>query len=241
VLLLIERMLPLYHPDVVLYGSTLNDFGGNEVAIANGQAKPRFLLDHDTLHLIPPQLAPDVQPSRLGLRTWLQNSAFYRVLQPRIFTLRARVAGWQQRNLMGLMQEVYVDPSALDEFDWPLFSGLIQRMQRSCEAAGARFFLFSHPEVAEVWPPYIETIRQQFGATVLGYDALAAQHRVERTAQADGIDFIETAPRFQQHGERGPFHLLPYDAHLNAAGHRLLAEVLADELLARGIAAPARH
>jgi len=239
VLLLMERLLPLYRPDAVLYGSTLNDFGGNEVSAANGQAKPRFLLVGGVLHLVPPQLADEVRPAHLGLRTWLQRSAFYRALHPRIFRLRARLSGWQQRNLLGLMQEIYVDPAALEKFDWPLFASLIQRMQRSAAASGARFFVFSHPEIAEVWPPYIEVIRQQLGPNVLRYDALAAQRHVERTAREAGVDYLPVAPRFLEHDERGPFHLIPYDAHLNPAGHQLLAEVLADELLARGLAAPA--
>jgi hypothetical protein len=154
--------------------------------------------------------------------------------------LRARFSGWEQRNLIGQMQEIYVNPAALEQFDWPLFGALVERMQRSSQAAGARFFLFAHPEVAEVWPPYIEKIRHQLGPEYPRYDPLAAQHRVEQAAREVGDEFIPVAPPFREHPERGPFHLIPYDAHLNAAGHQLLAEVLADEILARGAAAPAR-
>lgn len=240
-LLLIERLLPLYRPDVVLFGSTLNDFGGNEVSWANGQAKPRFLLIGDRLDLVPPQIADEIHSPGSGPSKWIQRSAFYRALQPRIFSLRARLSGWEQRNLIGQMQEIYVNPAALDKFDWPLFAALVGRMQRSSEAAGARFFLFCHPEVAEVWPPYIEKIRRELGPQVVAYDPLAAQRRVEQAAREVGVEFIPVAPPFREHPERGPFHLIPYDAHLNAAGHQLMAEVLADGMLARGVAAPARR
>ncbi len=235
VLLLLERLIPLYRPDIVLYGSTLNDFGGNAVSTSNAQAKPRFLLVGDDLHLVPPQLADQVSPYASGPRAWIQHSALYRALQPRIFSLRARFSDWEQRNLIGAMLEVYVDPASLEKFDWPLFAALIERMQRSSNASGARFFLFSHPEIAEVWPPYIEKIRLELGPQVLRYDPLAAQRRVEEAAEEVGVEFIPVVPAFREHLERGPFHLIPYDAHLGTGGHELLAEVLADELLARGV------
>ena len=150
VLLLIERLLPLYRPDVVLYGSTLNDFGGNEVSQANGQAKPRFMLRGDTLDLVPPLVAHEIRPIGSGPSAWIQRSAFYRLLQPRIFTLRARYEGWQQRNLMGLMLEVYVNPEALEQLDWKLFGAMVERMQRSTHTANAHFFLFSHPKITKI-------------------------------------------------------------------------------------------
>jgi len=240
VLLLLERLVPLYRPDVILFGSTSNDFGGIEVSNASGQAKPRFLLIGDALHLVPPQIADEIRSSGSGARAWIQRSAFYRALQPRIFTLRSRFSNWQQRILMGLMLEVYTDPAALEQIDWPLFSALVERMQRSSKAAGARFFLFSHPEIAEVWPPYIEKIRQQLGPQILRYEPLAVQRRAELAAREVGVEFVPVAPRFREQTPRGPFHLIPYDGHLNAAGHQLLAEVLADEILARGVAAPVR-
>jgi len=239
-LLLLERLVPLYRPDVILFGSTSNDFGGNELSNAAGQAKPRFLLIGDALHLVPPQIADEIRPLGSGPRAWIQRSAFYRALQPRIFTLRARFSSWQQRSLMGLMLEVYTDPAALEQIDWPLFSALVERMQRSSKAAGARFFLFSHPEVAEVWPPYIESVRQELRAQVFRYDPLAAQRRSEIAARAVGVEFLPVAVRFREQTARGPFHLVPYDGHLSSAGHDLLAEALADEILARVVEAPVR-
>jgi lysophospholipase L1-like esterase len=233
-LLLLERLVPLYRPDIVLYGSTLNDFGGNQVARANAQAKPRFLLVGSALHLVPPELEPEIRHYASGPRAWLQRSAFYRAIQPRIFTLRSRFQAWEERNLMGLMLEVYADPRALEQFDWPLFSALVKRMQSSASATHARFFLFSHPEIAEVWRPYIEKIRQQLGPEVVRYDPLAAQHHVEKAAREAGVEFLAVAPAFRDHPERGPFHLIPYDAHLSPAGHEFLAEVLAQELTSRG-------
>jgi hypothetical protein len=69
---------------------------------------------------------------------------------------------------------------------------------------------------------------------VIRYDPLAAQHRVEQAARGQGVEFLAVAPAFRSHPERGPFHLVPHDAHLGVAGHEFLAEVLEQELLARG-------
>lgn len=57
---------------------------------------------------------------------------------------------------------------------------------------------------------------------------------VRRGAREVGVEFIPVASAFRAHPERGPFHLIPYDAHLSPAGHELMAEVLEQELLGRG-------
>jgi lysophospholipase L1-like esterase len=239
VLLLMQRWVPAYRPDVVLYGSTLNDLGGNGLERANGQAKPRFALDaHGRLRGSPPRISSAIQPLGTGPRSWIQRSALYRLVQPALFRLRARGAGLNERVLLGDLQEIYVRRAVVDALDWPLYGALVARMREVAEREGARFLFFEHPEVAEVWPPYIAMIRESFGVPEEAYDAFAVQRHLEATAAERGLAFVPTIQAFRDVESRGPFHLLPVDPHLNAAGHERLAEVLADAIAAPAAAPP---
>jgi lysophospholipase L1-like esterase len=233
-LLLMQRWLPVYRPDVVLYGSTLNDYGGNVLATAYGQAKPVFRLDErHRLRLALPRLAKEVRSFGAGPRRWIQNSALYRLLQPGIFLLRARLFGLEERILLGTEQGVYLGDGTIDSLDWPLYEALVARMGEIAERAGARFLFFAHPEVGEVWEPYIETVCRKLGAPRSAYDPFAMETRLAALAQRRGIDFVPTIQVFREASERGPFHPVPLDAHLNTAGHELLAELLAERVAAR--------
>lgn len=230
-LILMERWLPVYHPDITAYGSTLNDFGGNALASANLQPKPRFSLEPDgELRLHPPNVRRQIHRLGSGPRVWIQKSALYRWIQPRLLVLRARLEGKNQRILLGDFQDMYLDPDSAASLDWKLYGALLDRMRRVAAQNGSRFFFFAHPSVAESWEPYIEGVCARVGVPRSAYDPWAVERYTARVARRNGVSFVDALVPFREHPERGPFHLLPYDGHLNANGHRLLAEVLADHL-----------
>ena len=234
VLLLMQRWLPVYRPDLVLYGSTHNDLGGIELDYANGQAKPHFALEGDgSLRMERPRLAAQIQHYGVGIRTWIQWSAFYRLLQPRIAMLRARFIGFDQRVLLGLYEEAYVHPGFADRVDWRLYGALVGRMREVAHDAGASFAFFAHPEVGEVWDPYIEQTCVNLGAQRSEYDPHAMERRIAAVAQQQHVEFVPLIDEFRSRQQRGPFHLLPTDAHLSPAGHALLAELLANRIAAQ--------
>jgi lysophospholipase L1-like esterase len=239
VLLLMQRWVPAYRPDFVLYGSTLNDFGGIAVEVANGQAKPSFRLDpQGRARLTTPRLAGRIRELGGGPRRWIQHSALYRLIQPGLFLLRARLTGAQERLLIGDFSEVYVRGRAADQLDWALYSALVARMREATDREGAHLLLFEHPEVAEVWPPYIERLRQALGLPEEAYDAFAIEDRLAAVAAARGVDFVRTVAAFRAEAPHGPFHSLPHDPHLNREGHALLAALLADAIEERLAARP---
>ncbi len=234
-LLSMRRLLPLYRPDLVVYASTLNDFGGNELREANGQSKPMFELSGGgELVLVPPAPSREIRRRDWRFRTWLQYSAFYRWIQPRIRQLRAEHAGWQHRNLLGQMQEVYVDPASLERLNWRLYGALLAEMQRLARAHDAGFFAVANAEVGEVWEPYILSACDRLGATRERYDPGVVQRRAAERAAEVGVAFVQSLERFAAQPARGPFHLLPWDPHLSPAGHELMAELLADYLVEAG-------
>jgi lysophospholipase L1-like esterase len=229
-LLLLQRWVPAYRPDLVIHGSTLNDFGGIALDTANGQAKPRFRFDeHGRLRLSMPRLSARIRPiGRGGLPRWIQRSALYRLIQPGLFVLRARFQGSDERVLIGDFPEVYFRSRAADGFDWRLYGALVARMRDVAQREGARFLFFEHPDPGEVWSPFIELTRKRFGVPEGTYDPYAIEQRLAAIAEERGVSFLPTVDAFRAAADRGPFHFLPTDPHLNRAGHALLAEILSE-------------
>ena len=230
-LLSMQRWLPEYRPDLVLYGSTLNDFGGNSLDNAHAQPKPRFQMNGTReLRLEPPALSSEIQPLARGPRMWIQRSALYRAVQPRVQVLRARLGGADERLLIGDMDGLYVDASIRDSLDWDLYIALVEAMRRVSDDHGARFLFFAHPEAGEVWEPFIAEACDRLGVSRAAYDQYAMERRLAQLAAAHDVAFLPVIDAFRAHPESGPFHLLPYDRHLNVRGHQVFAEVLADHL-----------
>lgn len=238
-LLLMRRLIPLYHPDVVAYVLCDNDFGGNASREAYGLPKPRFVLGAGgALSLEPPPAALPAAAtggSGGGPRQWLQRSAFYRLLQPRITVLRARLGGWERRNLLGIAPDFYYAPERLEAIDWKLFDALLAAMNDTARSGGARFFFYSHPAVAEVWEPYIRDTEKRLELPAGRYDRYALERRLQARAAGLGIPFCPLIDTFRANAKRGPFHLLPRDPHCNPAGYEVTAEALARFLASSGL------
>ncbi len=228
-MLRMEQLIDLYDPDMVLHCICANDFAGNTATVFNGINKPRFELDGDRrLAAMPFQATEQLReyvahrslPTRL-----IQHSAFYRVLRPRITALRARLGNWEARNVLGLTDEWYYDPQALENANWELFSALIERMARAAAEREVEFAVYTHPAVGAVWDPFIDGVQGRIGDRP--YDRLALENRIRDEVQAVGVRFVPLVDYFAGRQERGPFHLSPNDPHCNSAGYELQAEALA--------------
>ena len=229
VLLHIRRLAPLYRPDVVIYGFCLNDLGGIGVRRAYGVPKPMFVTNaRSRLELLPPELDQSAIPSfGQGPRKWLQSSALYRLLQPQILLIRSHVMSWEERNLLGLPDEIYYRGLARRHANGELFAALLKRMSIVCRENGARFFFYSHPSIQEVWDPYIRRVQTELRLAPGEYNCYALENFLVATAKEISVGFCPLVAHFVSQQNRGPFHLLPRDPHCNPAGYRMQAEALA--------------
>lgn len=228
VLLRMRRLVPLYKPDIVLYGLCDNDFGGNADRVAFGVPKPRFVLDGESLEYIPPEGdAAEIGEFVTGPRRWLQASALYRLVRPRVMVLRARLGNWEDRNLIGLAPDYYHDPASLAAVDWKLFVALLREMDRTAQASGASFLFYSHPALAEVWDPFIRDTEKRLGLPPGKYDRYALEKRLRQVSAETSVPYCPLIDAFLANRERGPFHLLPRDPHCNPEGYEVTAEALA--------------
>jgi lysophospholipase L1-like esterase len=229
VLLRIEQLAPIYKPDVVLYCLCDNDFGGNARSEAYGQAKPRFIFSKDGgLELIPPKLQDKINHADLGLRTMIQYSALYQMVRPALTELRAKLGGWEERNLMGLANEIYYRPQEMAHIDWKLFTTLVMRMQEVSLKNQASFLFYSHPSLDEVWEPYIKDTETKLGLKPGQYDNFALEKRLVNLAAENNLIYLPHVSYFMKRQSQGPFHLLPRDPHCNPKGYKLTAEILTD-------------
>ena len=242
VLLHIRRLAPLYRPDVVIYGFCLNDLGGIGLRRAYGLPKPMFVPNaRDQLELLPPELDRSAIPSfGQGPRKWLQDSALYRLLQPQILLLRSHLMSWEERNLLGLPDEIYYRGLVRRHVNGELLAVLLSEMNKVCLENGVRFLFYSHPSIQEVWDAYIRRVQTKLRLAPGQYDRYALEEFLAGTAKEVSVAFCPLVDYFVSQQNRGPFHLLPRDPHCNPVGYRLQAEALARFLSQSGMLADIR-
>jgi lysophospholipase L1-like esterase len=228
-LLRMIQLLPLYKPDIAIYGLCQNDFWENQTSEAHGQAKPVYkILEHGEIEMVPPVLKDKIYSGGSGPRKWIQYSALYRYLQPGFFKLRMMLGRWNSQNAVvpeGL-DEFYYNKESLKIINWQLFRYLLKQMEMVAKANGAQFIFYAHPALQEVWKPYIKNIEKILKLKPGQYDKYAIESQLTRIANEDNILFIPMINWFWKHESEGPFHLLPRDAHSNQNGYRLIAENL---------------
>jgi lysophospholipase L1-like esterase len=229
-LLLMERLLPLYNPEVVIYGLCQNDFTENQSSQAHEQAKPLFKITKTgEAEMVPCVLKDEIYSGGSGLRKWIQHIALYRLLQPGVLKVRMMIERWNNPNKFAgdSLDELYYKPEALEIIDWKLFSYLLKRMKKVADEKQVYFLFYAHPALQEVFQPYISNIEKSFDLKSGTYDKYAVENQLRRLAQEEGIVFIPMIDWFLKHRSEGPFHLLPRDPHCNQNGYRLIAEKLA--------------
>lgn len=234
----LEQLIGTYDPDVVLHCVCSNDFVANTLQTNHGLTKPSFRLD-DGGALVANPFTPseDIPQMGSGIGGWIQHSAVYRLARPRLVVLRARLGGWEARNLIGMVSDWYYDPAALERVDWPLFGALVQRMNRSASDHGALFAVYLHPDAASAWDPVIQDSVAGIDPS-RSYDRFALERRVTEELERRGVRFVPLVAYFVERQERGPFHLLPRDPHCNAEGYRMQAERLAEFLAEEALSSP---
>lgn len=96
-----------------------------------------------------------------------------------------------------------------------------------------------YPDAVQVDPRVREALLARVGRAPSEYEWTRAQRLLGEFCTEHGIAFIDLLPSFQRAQQRGWDLYLESDAHWNAAGNVLAAEVLSDALAPRICSAPA--
>jgi hypothetical protein len=226
-LLYAQRLMPLYHPDVVLLIVCDNDFAANLDTTAYRISKPRFqvvegkvvgLAKPDPIHLKIPKLENRMQI--------IQYSALYRVFQPTLLSVRLRLQAAGTAVSEG--EAYFYKPEALRGQEFDVFEALLGEMAGTAQANRAVFWFSSHPHLEEVWDPYIAASEKRLGLHPGQWERHALDRRFKEIASRNSLNFCPVVDTFIRNQARGPFHLLPRDPHCNPAGYQLESEILTD-------------
>jgi hypothetical protein len=126
-------------------------------------------------------------------------------------------------------------PTPETEQNWEIFEGLIRKMQDETAAHGAEFWVVSSDDPFQINPdPAVgETLRRAMGAQDLTY----GDDRLEKFLTAEQIKHIHLEPALVAYVQRtgsylhGGVKLPPGEGHWNALGHRVVAQIISDDLL----------
>lgn len=240
VLIRMKQIIPLYRPDIVSYCSCINDFNSIKRNRDFRIPKPMFTLDADGILT---EIPPDLKGAKIqkvgvprGPRGWLQYSALYRMVRPAVLILRARFSKQDPNNvLIGSGIDFFYNPGSYNKIDRKLFTALVKEMRDYAESEGARFFLYNHPSLLEVWDPCIKRTEIFFELKAKDYDRYALERYLKNIADENSMPFCPLIDYFLKNKKRGPFHFPPYDGHCNAEGYRVTAEAISQFLIDKGL------
>jgi hypothetical protein len=211
-----------YRPSIVLYAMCDNDLLQNSSPRAHSLPKPIFALCHRTLVMTSPGAPPKAIPRfGSGLSRLAQSSALYRVLQPSLYFLRQKL-GLGKSSTPGDVQKF---SDYVSKVDWDLFAAILVAMRDWSTQHGAKFYLYKHPSLEEVWLPY----RRAAGLTAS--EAMALETRIATICRAANVAYIPMTDYFLERQEKGPFHLIPGDPHANTMGYAIQAEIIVNHIV----------
>jgi lysophospholipase L1-like esterase len=221
-LVLREDGLPL-QPDVVIVAFFWNDF---ENTLHSRFA--RFELQDGKLVQLPGRPVTEAEKqARTPNRPWLRYSYFYRFWSDRVKIVRYRVR-------VALGQPVEDGVRMTDDERqqaYALTFGVLSEIDRLVRGAGARLLLVSLPEQVQVQPD-----AQVTGLEAIDYEV---QERLAEFAARAGIAYLDLLPALRDAYARGGQPLYyRQDRHFRANGHALVAQLIRDDLAARGWLAP---
>jgi hypothetical protein len=232
-----------YEPDVVVCAVyPLNDIGNNAIALAdlcrsrNDGYRP-YLVERDgELREV------RSQPVRQLVRSWL---ATFRVFERACIAVGLKFSGDEDdaartrrmRNLgvppLDPLLYTYV-PEEVQQLEgtragWRITERCLEEMARSSRERGAQFAVVVMPFESTVGPQWEQFAKQQ---PLPAMDPDYPDRRLQALCQKLGAPCVLMRPVFAEHLAE---YLPGRDGHLNPAGHRLTAEALYLELVARGV------
>lgn len=223
-ILTLEKLLPLYNPDIVLYGYCDNDFYANLSSSYSGLSKPYYSLEKDSLivHLPTKNEKIERYGDKYSIRSLIQYSALYGLIRPFIQQIRLLTNKKQAVLDQGISHVKYMNKAKLDTNAVNLFTHLIKEMDSLCKKNNTQFMFYSHPSLESSWKPYVEklTTPKQYKT----YNFFYMEENLKKMAKDAGVEFIPMTDYFLNQQERGEFHLLPNDPHCNPKGYLLQAE-----------------
>jgi hypothetical protein len=248
-LLTLRHKVWKYSPDIVVLAFlTGNDIRNNTRELQRGGNQPYFIYQDGKLVLDDSYL--DKAKSRLRGSIlgdwWFASLAHSRTLQLLVKfgnyldqrkNVEQREARKNARRVheRGLNLEIYSPPTEPAWIEaWNVTEDLLRMMNADISAHDATFFLVTLSNADQVNPDPVK--RQQVAASLNVNDLLYPDRRIQRLAEEENIRFVMLVPPLQawaeQHGRcvHGFENATPCGGHWNEEGHRLVGNIIAENI-----------
>jgi lysophospholipase L1-like esterase len=214
-----ERFGQALRPNLVLFclfpGNDLGDAGRFEEWLQAGSPGNYDLWRHH----------PDPEAERTSIRSQLERSYLATFLRYARQNLGSRFSGrtidFPDGGRLQLVPAVYARNESLAQPSNPSFRlvlDAVRRTQALAQETGSQFLVLLMPTKEEVYLPLVD------GEAPPGTAPFAVQF------EADGLPYLDLTPYFQARAREGERLFFEVDGHPNAAGYRLVAEVVLDDL-----------
>lgn len=114
--------------------------------------------------------------------------------------------------------------------DWKETCGELRLLRDACAAAGAKLLVTSVPAMQTVDASRLERSLTYLDYGPEDFDVEKPYRKLGEYCGADGIAFLDAYPAFVESQRAGEPPHLKHDLHINAKGHRIVAELLAPRL-----------
>ena len=240
-LLFYEHTLRSLEPDVVVLTVTaFNDVVNNALddALLEGGTKPRFVVEGDSLRLIPPAAA-----SPLGF-----NSRCKRFLRKSRLLLFVKHRLDQRKVAQRVHEDVVYAPHGYESYRhlshwsvydtrgsdaiaaaWTVTERILLRFASDCRADSARFVVFAMPLKIELDAAWRAEMIRRTGVDASSLDFEMPYRRLASFCADHGIEFRYPREEFVASASAGPLYF-ERDSHPNARGNAITAAWLARAL-----------
>jgi lysophospholipase L1-like esterase len=231
-----------YQPDVVvLVFYTGNDVTDNSFRIKGNVRnfrKPYYAMRDGTLELQP--WTPRKPPSQAEIDALNRELYLWNVFQTGVL---ARFRPSQDTANVDDMEEEIRNTLVDHEIrvfsanqnrawqeSWEVTEALFVAARDLAEAAGARFLLVNAPTIWQIYPDQWESFRAANGLRNDGWDLGTARRRLTDLSDRQAVEYLDLAPSLELAGQAGQPLYFTRDFHWTAAGHRVVAEALAQRI-----------
>jgi hypothetical protein len=230
-----------YSPDIVLLVfTTYNDLYDNSRALGKNEAVPYFVYRNGELvYDASFRDSANYRKSNSSvnkLGRWLNDHLrVAQLIEQTYVVARLRLSQWRSPSApFWTNGEIYREPQNDDWREaWHVTEELIKQMRDEVEQRGTKFLFVTGSNPIQVYPDAREreSFMRQIGQTSLFYPNL----RLKAMAEREHIDFMDLAAPMQAYVDQNKVLLHSSvngigNGHWNAAGHRVVADLIAEKL-----------
>jgi len=184
------------------------------------------------------RLLPSSASKTRPLRKFLSEHFYlYGFIANRLKSANPKVVSWLQKHniLHRTLTEAYVNfyrnpPPPAWRKRWQITLDLILQIKRICKKADLPLLVWMFPLKEKVYKRDKEIFMRSYGLDTNEIDFNLPEKKLKAFCQKNKIRFISPVARFKKRAALGyRMHYLS-DNHFNAMGHKLMADILLDEL-----------